>query len=204
LNNPDKIKLQKSIEEFHSHSEIAEMMGFIDKNQNGFAINIHVGGKAFDPTYVEKHLPLLSQTAQNLITLENDEFCWGIDDLVNNLKSIPIVLDVHHHWIKTGEYINVKSDTVKKVIDSWKGIKPKMHFSLSQESLLENHDINVKPDLNLLLESYNRSALRAHSDMAWNKAVLDWLYDFTEFFDIQFEGKNKNLAQEQILKYWGK
>jgi UV DNA damage repair endonuclease len=203
LNNPDKIKLQKSVDEFNSHGEIAELLGFTEKSQNGFAINIHVGGKAFSPKMVEHHKQQLSYVSQNMLTLENDEFCWGVDELLAELTTIPIVLDVHHHWIKTGEYIDLKSDQVKKIIDSWQGVRPKMHFALSREDVLINHDPNSMPDFTTLNEKFTRSHLRAHSDMAWNNAVLDWLYDFTEFFDIQFEGKSKNLAQEQILKYWG-
>jgi UV DNA damage endonuclease len=52
-------------------------------------------------------LPLqrLSPEARNCITIENDENAWGSTHLNLWLSTVALVLDLHHHWIRTGEYI---------------------------------------------------------------------------------------------------
>ena len=110
-----------------------------------------------------------------------------------------LLLDVHHHWIKTGEYISPTDDRVKRVVDSWRGRRPAMHYSVSREDVLVDHAVHHKPDHASLLESgYKKQKLRAHSDFYWNPVVTDWALGFWDQFDIQCESKGKNLASEQV------
>jgi hypothetical protein len=88
------------------------------------------------------------------------------------------------------------------VIDSWRGVRPAMHYSVSREDYLPDHDVNTRPDMETLLAAgYKKSKLRAHSDFYWNNAVNDWALSFSDVWDIQCESKAKNLARDKLLKY---
>ena len=81
------------------------------------------------------------------------------------------------------------------MIDSWRGKRPTLHYSVSREDVLTNHDPHTRPDMDTLLaQGYKKAKLRAHSDFYWNDAVNDWAWTFTRNFDIMCESKAKNLA----------
>jgi UV DNA damage repair endonuclease len=112
------------------------------------------------------------------------------------------VLDIHHHWIRDGEYIENNDDRIKRVIDSWRGVRPVIHYSVSREDLLMGHCGDTRPDLNALLEQgYKKAKLRAHSDYYWNNAVNDWALTFRDQFDIMCESKAKNLASHALYEH---
>ncbi len=116
-------------------------------------------------------------------------------------EHVALVLDIHHHWVKTGEYITPEDSRVQRVIESWRGVRPALHFSTSREDLLVDHDPGVRPDLDALLaRGFKKQKLRAHSDFCWNHAVNDWALGFSDNFDIQVEAKGKNLASEQLYE----
>jgi UV DNA damage repair endonuclease len=109
-------------------------------------------------------------------------------------------MDVHHHWCREGEYIQPSDDRVKRVIDSWRGVRPAMHYSVSREDVLVGHDPDTLPDMKkLLAQGFKKQKLRAHSDFMWNRAVNAWAADFSTDFDIQVEAKGKNLARDQFV-----
>jgi UV DNA damage endonuclease len=109
------------------------------------------------------------------------------------------VLDIHHHWIHTGEYINENDVRVKRIIDSWRGVRPVIHYSVSREDLLVGHPGHQRPTLSSLMESgYKKGKLRAHSDFYWNTAVNEWALSFNRQFDIMCESKGKNLASFEL------
>jgi len=115
---------------------------------------------------------------------------------------VPIVLDVHHHWCREGEYLDPTEDRVKRVLDSWRGVRPAMHYSVSREDLLAGHDPNVMPNMaTLLAQGYKKQKLRAHSDFYWNHAVNEWAASFSPWFDIQCESKAKNLARDRFSQH---
>ena len=116
-------------------------------------------------------------------------------------KHVALVLDIHHHFIKTGEYILPDDDRVKRVIDSWRGIRPTMHYSLSREDILVGHPVDKLPNMEALLESgYRKQKLRAHSDFMWNTAANEWALQFLKTHDIMVESKMKNLASFALAK----
>jgi UV DNA damage endonuclease len=81
------------------------------------------------------------------------------------------------------------------VVDSWRGVRPTMHYSVSREDYLVDHCPNTPPDYKTLLESgYKKAKLRAHSNFYWNKPVNEWALSFRDNFDIMCESKAKNLA----------
>lgn len=184
-----------TIKELDYHGIVANCMGYKTWHQNGFKINIHLSGKAGKNKFIENFNKLLPIT-RNLLTVENDEFVSCLDDVLELADHLPIVLDLHHYWIKTGSYFEKSDPRFRKVIDSWSGIRPVIHYSLSKESLFTNQDcLNNKPNLKLLLESrLNKTLLRAHSDYMWHNKVNEYAIDFLELSDIMIEAKAKNLA----------
>jgi UV DNA damage endonuclease len=108
---------------------------------------------------------------------------------------VPIVLDVHHHWIREGEYLDPADTRVARVIESWRGVRPTMHYSVSREDYLVDHDSTVMPDhAQLLATGHKKQKLRAHSDFYWNKSTNIWALSFLNTHDIMCESKGKNLS----------
>jgi hypothetical protein len=193
--NPDIVN--RSIEEFEYHADMARYMGY-GKTYQDFKINVHIAGRA-GPSGIKSVIPRLSTEARNCLTIENDEMSWGIEDSLELAQNCALVLDIHHHWIRTGEYIQPADDRCKRVIDSWRGIRPVIHYSVSREDCLVNHDQNTLPNLdNLLNNGYKKQKLRAHSNFYWNNAVNEWALTFNDSFDIMCESKGKNLASFKL------
>ena len=185
--------VNRSIEEFEYHADMARWMVF-GRTFQDFKINVHIAGRR-GPDGIRAVLPRLSPEARNCITIENEENAWGLDDCLSISDIVPIVLDIHHHWVREGEYITPRDDRVKRVLDSWRGVRPTMHYSVSREDILVNHPETVFPDMpQLLLDGYKKQKLRAHSNFYWNTAVNEWALSFWDQCDIMCESKAKNLA----------
>jgi UV DNA damage repair endonuclease len=195
--------VERSIEEFEYHADMARWMGY-GRTFQDFKINVHISGRA-GPEGIRAALKKLTPEARNCITIENDEMSWGIDASLELANDLALVLDIHHHWINSGEYIEASDDRVKRIIDSWRGVRPVIHYSVSREDCLVDHSGHICPDLSTLLESgYKKQKLRAHSDFYWNTAANEWALSFRDDFDIMCESKGKNLASfalyEQSIK----
>jgi UV DNA damage repair endonuclease len=185
--------VNRSIEEFEYHAQLATWMGF-GRHFQDLKINVHISGRA-GPEGIRRAHSRLSPQARNCITIENEEISHGLDNCLSISDLVPIVLDIHHHWIREGEYISPRDSRVKRVIDSWRGVRPTCHYSVSREDLLVNHDTTIMPNHSqLLAEGYRKQKLRAHSDFYWNRAVNEWALSFWDDFDIMCESKGKNIA----------
>ena len=202
LASVDEDIVNRSIEEFEYHVDIARWMGYGVQFQD-FKINVHISGKK-GPQGIKDCLPRLSPEARNTITIENDENSWGLDASLELAGHLGLVIDIHHHWVNSGgEYIEPNDDRIKRVIDSWRGVRPTMHYSISREDYLPDHSPYVKPDYQALLApGHKKAKLRAHSDMCWNTACNDWALSFWNEFDIMVEAKHKNLANQQLLEQY--
>lgn len=189
--------VENSIAEFEYHADMVRMMGYGHKFQD-FKINVHISGKR-GPDGIRAAYKRLSTVAQNCITIENDENSWGLEDSLKLADLLPLVLDVHHHWCREGEWLDPNSDLVKRVIDSWRDVRPTMHYSLSREDYLVDHNPAVKPDMSYLKDmGYKKGKLRAHSDFYWNTACNDWVLGYLKTHDIMCESKAKNLASFKL------
>ena len=165
-----------------------------------FKINVHIAGRRGAEGIIDS-LQRLSPEARNCITIENDETKHGVDESLKLVDHCALVLDIHHHWVRTGEYLEPDDQRVARIKDSWRGRRPAMHYSISREDVLVGHDPAVRPDLDsLLAQGIARGRLRAHSDYYWNSAVNDWALSFSPEFDIQCESKGKNLARDQLVQ----
>jgi hypothetical protein len=185
--------VERSIAEFEYHTDMARWMGY-GKTFQDFKINVHISGRQ-GPDGIRRAYGKLTPEARNCITIENEENSWGLDDCLIISDIIPIVLDIHHHWIREGEYISNQDPRVKRVVDSWRGVRPTCHYSVSREDVLVGHDTSIMPrHAELLKEGYKKQKLRAHSDFYWNTATNEWALSFLNTHDIMCESKGKNLA----------
>ena len=182
--------VDRSIEEFEYHANMAEWMGYGQTFQD-LKINVHIAGRE-GPAGI-----------RSCLTIENEENAWGLNDCLTISDIVPIVLDIHHHFIREGEYIQPGDDRVRRVIDSWRGTRPTLHYSCSREDILVGHDTLVAPDMTkLLAEGYKKQKLRAHSDFMWNEANNKWALTHLEWADVMVEAKGKNLASFKLYEFW--
>jgi UV DNA damage repair endonuclease len=192
--------VDRSVEEFEYHADMARWMGY-GKSFQDFKINVHIAGRQ-GPEGIKRVIPRLSTEARNCLTIENDEMSWGLNSSLELVDHCALVLDIHHHWIRNGEYIEANDDRIKRVIDSWRGVRPVIHYSVSREDLLADHCRDTRPDLDSLLEQgYKKAKLRAHSDYYWNSAVNDWALTHLDWADIMCESKAKNLASQRLYEH---
>ena len=192
--------VDRSIEEFEYHTDVIRWMGYGRKFQD-FKCNVHISGRK-GPAGIKDALKRLSPEARNCITIENDENKWGLEHSLELADDLALVLDIHHHWCREGEYIEPNDERFERVIDSWRGVRPVIHYSVSREDVLTGFNSNIRPDMGALLEQgYKKAKLRAHSDYMWNDAVNDWALEFLDYADIMVESKCKNLASIDLYKY---
>ena len=193
LASDNPLIVDRSIEEFEYHADMARWMGY-GRTFQDFKCNVHIAGR-LGPQGIRDAYKRLSPEARNIITIENEEMKHGLDTCLELYDLVPIVLDIHHHFIREGEYIQLADPRTQKVLESWRGVRPTCHYSVSREDLLVGHASDSLPDMTVLLESgHKKSKLRAHSDFYWNTAVNDWALTFVESFDMMCESKAKNLA----------
>lgn len=190
--------VDRSIEEFEYHAIVARWMGY-GKEFQDFKCNVHISGR-LGPSGVVAALKRMTPEARNIITIENDEMTYGIEHSLELKDHLALVLDIHHHFVKTGEYIAPDDDRVKKIQESWRGRRPTLHYSYSRDEHLGSVQANEMPDLNRLVESgVSRQKLRAHSEFYPNSTVNRWALSFLENFDIMCECKQKNRGAQQLI-----
>jgi len=190
LASDNPLVVERALEDVEYHALCATMMGY-GKAFQDFKINIHMNGKAgFDGF---KHaFGRLSPEARLMLTVENDEISCSLDDVLQARALCPIVLDIHHHWVKENEFIQPDDPRINSIVESWRGVRPVMHYSISQEGLIPDRGF---PDQNKL--SIPKTKLRAHSDFYFNPTLNSWALSFSDF-DIMCEVKMKNLARDQL------
>ena len=202
--------LRNGIDEFEYHADVMTLLGYgRGWHPDGAHVNIHAGARSVGAEGFRRGLARLSATARNLITVENDEVSYGLDDLLPLADDLPIVLDLHHHWIASrGEYIEPDDPRIVRIAGSWRGVRPISHVSVSREDLLTDHDVRARPDFAALAGVGIRPKdLRAHSDLMWNEAVNDLVAGHLAWSDFEVEAKLKNIASESLARYverrWG-
>ena len=194
--------VEKSIEEFEYHVDMIRWMGYGRQFQD-FNSNVHISGKR-GPDGIRAALNRMSLEARNTITIENEEYSYGLDDCLSLVDVVPTVLDLHHHWIRDGDYIASDEIRINRILDSWRGVRPVLHYSVSRPDLFGESGVvleHVRPEMNTLLEAgYKKAQLRAHSDLMWNSAVNEYAAEFWDKFDIQVEAKGKNIASRALYE----
>lgn len=184
--------VENAIADLEYHTLVAKMMGYGKKFQD-FKINIHLSGKQGAQGF-RKNFSRLSKECRRMLTVENDELTSSVEECLSLSDLLPVVLDIHHHWVMTNEYILPTDSRVMRVKESWRGVRPTMHYSVSRPEFVPS---DVLPDQNKL--SVPKTKLRAHSDYFHNPLVNEWALSFNDF-DIMCESKAKNLAVNNLLR----
>ncbi|MEK1941063.1 MAG: UV DNA damage repair endonuclease UvsE [Pseudomonas sp.] len=185
--------VENSLAEFEYHADMIRMMGYGRRFQD-LKCNVHIAGR-LGVEGTRSIWPRLSEVARNCITFENDEKTYGLDDCLQMADLAPVVLDIHHLWIHEGEYIAPDAPRVQRVIDSWRGVRPTMHYSQPVESLQTlGFAAEQKLEMEALLKVVSKRDLYAHSDRMWNHCTNTYAAQFLDRFDIMLEAKDKNVA----------
>ena len=196
---PDVV--HRSLEELEYHADMIRWMGY-GKSFQDFKCNIHLSGRlgidGFNVAWKQMTPELL-----NSLTLENDEYQQNIDELLKLKDKVAIVLDIHHHLISECQYINASDDRIKYIIDSWRGVRPVIHYSQSREEHISKYN-NIMPEMVTLLTQTKKAKLRAHCDFYTNLHINKWALTHIEWADIMAESKGKNLASFKLYEYASK
>ncbi|MDU6926285.1 UV damage endonuclease UvsE [Franconibacter helveticus] len=189
--NPDVVA--RAIEDVEYHALCARLMGYGQTFQD-FKINIHMNGKAGFAGFASS-FGKLSPEARRMLTVENDEISCSLDDVLQAQELCPVVVDIHHHWVKENAFIKPDDPRIARVKDSWRGVRPVMHYSISQEGIIPQQGFPEQSALGV-----PKTRLRAHSDYYFNPTLNDWALSFKDF-DIMCEVKMKNLARDRLYAY---
>lgn len=192
--------VENSLAEFEYHADMIRMMGYGRRFQD-LKCNVHIAGR-LGVEGTRAVWPRLSEVARNCITFENDEKTYGLDHCLQMADLAPVVLDIHHCWINENEYIAPDSPRVRRVIDSWRGVRPALHYSQPQESLQAlGFDAEHKLEMDALLKVVSKRDLYPHSCQMWNRWTNDYALQFLDRFDIMIESKDKNVASLAFYEY---
>lgn len=185
--------VENSLAEFEYHADMIRMMGYGERFQD-FKCNVHIAGR-LGAEGVRHVWPRLSETARNCITFENEEKTYGVDDCLKLADLAPVVLDIHHCWINEDRYIEHDDPRLARILDSWRGVRPTMHYSQPPESLIDKgFTPEQKLEMDALLACVSKRDLYAHSKRMWNSWTNRYAQGFLDRFDIMIEAKDKNVA----------
>ena len=198
LGTAGEAALANAIDELDYHAELMGLMGYVGWHPDGAHVNIHVGARAGGTETFRANLPKTSQAARDLVTVENDETSFGFDEVLELADVVPVVFDLHHHWIASGgEYVEPDDPRIARVQDSWRGVRPMSHVSAPKE--IYAADPEQLPDFAALIAAGAKPRdLMAHSDMMWNRALNDLVARHLAWSDFEIEAKSKNLASTDL------
>lgn len=135
-----------------------------------------VGGKDKAIQRFIDNFKLLPEDIQNKLSLENDDKSFGVLDVLYICETlgIPMLFDIHHY-----NCLNACEDLYslrQRIIDTWKGRRPKMHLSSGKTSFTDRH----------------------HGDYINEEDYINALKFAGDDFDIMLECKQKELALLKI------
>lgn len=141
LNSPNPETVKASIAEIEYQTQLAILIG-------ADVVNIHAGGGYGNKTAAiqrfSENFTKLSENAQKILTLENDDKTWSPAELLpvcRELK-IPLVYDVHHHRCLK-DNLSIEEATIES-LKTWNR-EPMFHISSPQNgwdgnNLNRHHD----------------------------------------------------------------
>jgi UV DNA damage endonuclease len=193
LTSDDPKIISNSVREINHHAWIFDAMNLPATPYH--AINIH-GGKSDRLESLMFMLDKWSRGMQNAtlddsalarITLENDESCYSVADLleVHNAVGVPIVFDSHHHTFNDGGIDMELASKACKATWLKSGCKPLQHISNSDQDLPQSASFIKR---------------RAHSDYIWHVPECQRLDIVNDMIDLDVECKMKNLAVDALQR----
>lgn len=198
--------LRSTIEEIEYHTEIMRLLGLAGSwHPDGAHINVHGGARGPGIEGFRAGFAKLSEDARNLLTVENDEIAYGLGDLLPLADTLPIVLDLHHHWVHSeGAHIWPDDPRIRLIKESWRGVRPVAHISAPRQELMPDWPMDVLPDFaQLNAMGVSARELRAHSDTLWSHAIITWAAEHLSWADLEIEAKHKNIASADFAARLG-
>ena len=195
--------LDNAILDILDHLTVFEMMGYSGWHPHGAHINVHGGAGSAGVEALRHGLAQVPAAARDLLTIENDEVSFALDDLIAVADEVAIVVDFHHHWIKSrGEWLMPDDPRADRLVESWRGVRPAAHISVSREALYSELLADEAPDFaELSAAGFKASELRGHSDLMWNRWVNEFVGGHLAWCDVEVEAKSKNLASAQLAAH---
>lgn len=130
--------VDRSIKDIENHALLLKYLGYTPAD--GACLIIHGGGTFGDKnasiTRFKENWNKLSKLAQSYVVLENDEFSYGVIDILELCEylKIPFCLDLFHNSVAK-DRIELTDDLWKRIIATWKSVTPKIHYSQQQSGL---------------------------------------------------------------------
>ena len=179
INSNEERVIKNAIKELEYHAWMFDMMEL--PRTPYYAINIHGGKRGNFDKLVETINERLPYNVKSRLTLENDERCFSVRELVEVYKwtGIPVVFDSHHFVFYRDGLVMVEAFSAS--YDTWMACdtKPLQHISNTEPEFMETGSFREK---------------RKHS---WEihyvpkPQLIGLTYDM---IDVDVEAKGKNVA----------
>ena len=176
LNSTNSTVLTNSMKILEYHYNLLNALNIKDK-----LLVIHVGSGVFGKENSIKrfinNFKKLPSYIQEIISIENDDKLFNVEDClkISKILDIPLVLD-YHHYNCNKSYLDIKS-----VFDSWNGRVPKVHFSSPK----------------------NSKDFRSHSEYINSDdfiCFIDVIKGFNMDVDVMLEAKSKDDALFRLVR----
>ena len=192
-----------SVRDLRDHHRQMALMGYGGGwHPHGAFVNVHGGSGQAGVEGLKAGLAALPQDILNLLTIENDEHSFGLDDLLHVADQVALVVDFHHHWVHSGgEYLEPEDRRVSQLKASWRGTRPAAHISVSPEDIFDELPQGSPDYPALFAAGHKKGDLRRHSQMMWNAEVNDLVARHLVWTDVEVEAKAKNLASRQLADH---
>lgn len=177
----DKV-VENSFKELAIHGWLFDAMG-LDHSPE-WAINIH-GGKSDRSSRLIEQIKSLPDNVRKRLTLENDELCYNVIDLlqVHKATNVPIVFDSHHATFNDGGL--KPQEAFDATAETWpSGIRPLQHLSNTEPALVNG----------------SFSERRKHSDLIHYVPDCQLRALRNDTVDVEIEAKMKNVSVFKMAK----
>ncbi|MDP5274987.1 UV DNA damage repair endonuclease UvsE [Chengkuizengella axinellae] len=183
LSTPRAEVLKNSILDLQKHLSMLEAMGLDERAK----YNIHIGGSyANKPKSIErfiKNFKGLEENVKRRITLENDDKTFTAKETLETCEqlSVPMVLDIHHHWV---------NNDGEEAVELW----PRVKNTWSEQ--------DIPPKIHVSSPKSEKDP-RGHSDYVDPQFLLGFLRPIankTGQIDVMIEAKKKDDALFQLMR----
>ena len=185
INSNEERVIANSIRELEYHAWMFDAMGLPQTPY--YAINIHGGKRGNFDKLVETINERLPYNVKSRLTLENDERCFSVRELVEVFKmtGVPVVFDSHHFVFNQDGMDMVEAFNAS--YDTWMAcnFKPLQHISNTEPEFMENGSFTEKRKHSWAIHYVPKPQLTALA------------YDM---IDVDVEAKGKNIALLKMRK----
>lgn len=137
LNSDEQRVIDNSIVALNNHALVMDLLG--KPESSWAAITIH-GGKGDRKERLIEQINLLPHSIKSRLVLENDEWTYGAEDILEICKytKVPMVFDAHHHIVHE-KLDNYEHPSLKRIVEESKLTWPDplwqmVHISNGRES----------------------------------------------------------------------